>query len=127
MEIARIAFFDVTPTIYSHYPIPAGIVGATIKIEYPGEMWKNLTKTVIFRKYYGTGKERYSAYYTVEDAGNIVTIPKELVIMPRTLVQVGACGKDEEGKIVIPTIWVDLGVVRDSPNGVELPKLKQFP
>ena len=114
MEIARIVFFDVEPCIQRFHRIPAGIIGATISFEYAGSMWKNLTKTVIFRYFTRICGEDRTYSYKIENAGDTVTIPPVAVNSPRTLLQVGVYATDEEGKTVIPTIWADIGTVWDA-------------
>lgn len=51
----------------------------------------------------------------VTDA-NIVTMPQEVARKPMSLLSVGVYGVDADGSIAIPTIWADLGFVRDSAN-----------
>lgn len=119
MEIAHLTLFDVEPLIHRKHQIPAGIIGATISIDYAGSMWEGLKKTVIFRKCVPGCKHfpddhDYYYSYKVEDTGDTVTIPEEAVNQPRVLLQVGVYGTDEEGKIAIPTIWADVGTVRDA-------------
>ena len=90
--------------------IPAGIVGAQVEFEYAEDIWKGLHKTVVFRG--PVTKD------VVTDA-NIVTIPTEVAEKPFSLLSVGVYGVDVEGNLAIPTIWADLGLVREaaSPSG----------
>ena len=87
--------------------IPAGIIGAQVEFEYAEDIWKGLHKTVVFR---GTVTKD-----VVTDA-NIVTIPHEVAENPMSLLSVGVYGVDADGNLAIPTIWADLGVVRESAN-----------
>ena len=87
--------------------IPAGIIGAQVEFEYAEDIWKGLHKTVVFRG--PVTKD------VVTDA-NIVTVPPEVAEKPLSLLSVGVYGVDAEGNLAIPTIWADLGVVRESAN-----------
>ena len=87
--------------------IPAGIIGAQVELEYAEDVWKGLHKTVVFRG--PVTKD------VVTDA-NIVTIPKEVTEKPMSLLSVGVYGVDADGNLAIPTIWADLGFVRESAN-----------
>lgn len=87
--------------------IPAGIIGAQVEFEYAEDIWKGLHKTVVFRG--PVTKD------VVTDA-NIVTIPHEVAEKPMSLLSVGVYGVDADGNLAIPTIWADLGIVRESAN-----------
>lgn len=87
--------------------IPAGIIGAQVEFEYAEDVWKGLHKTVVFRG--PVTKD------VVTDA-NIVTIPTEVAEKPFSLLSVGVYGVDAEGNLAIPTVWADLGIVRESAN-----------
>lgn len=90
--------------------IPAGIIGAQVEFEYAEDIWKGLHKTVVFRG--PVTKD------VVSDA-NIVTMPPEVTEKPLSLLSVGVYGVDADGNLAIPTIWADLGIVRDSANPSE--------
>lgn len=96
----------IAHTLYKKV-IPAGIIGAQIEFEYAEDIWRGLHKTVVFRG--PVTKD------VVTDA-NIVTIPKEVAEKPRSLLIVGVYGVDAEGNLAIPTVWADLGIVRESAN-----------
>lgn len=87
--------------------IPAGIIGAQVELEYSEDIWHGLSKTVVFRG--PVTKD------VVTDA-NIVTIPQEVTEKPMSLLSVGVYGVDADGNLAIPTIWADLGLVRDAAN-----------
>ena len=99
----------IAHTLYKKV-IPAGIIGAQVEFEYAEDIWKGLHKTVVFRG--PVTKD------VVTDA-NIVTIPPEVAENPMSLLSVGVYGVDVEGNLAIPTIWADLGLVRESasPSG----------
>ena len=87
--------------------IPAGIIGAQVEFEYDDDVWQGLHKTVVFHG--AVTKD------VVTDA-NIVTMPPEVAEKPRSLLIVGVYGVDAEGNLAIPTVWADLGIVRESAN-----------
>ena len=91
-------------------PIPRGIVGAVVAVEYTDSAWDSLRKTVVFR-----GAETKD----VLDAGSEVTIPAEVVSKAGGSLYMGVYGVDAENQVVIPTIWTELGVIQGAatPSG----------
>ena len=91
-------------------PIPRGIVGAVVAVEYTDSAWDSLRKTVVFR-----GVETKD----VLDAGSEVTIPAEVVSKAGDSLYMGVYGVDAENQVVIPTIWTELGVIQGAatPSG----------
>lgn len=87
--------------------IPAGIIGAQVEFEYAEDIWKGLHKTVVFRG---------PVTKDVVTDENIVTMPPEVAEKPQSVLSVGVYGVDAEGNLAIPTIWADLGIVRESAN-----------
>lgn len=96
----------IAHTLYKKV-IPAGIIGAQIEFEYAEDVWHGLHKTVVFRG--PVTKD------VITDA-NIVTIPTEVAEKPFSLLSVGVYGVDVDGNLAIPTIWADLGLVREAAN-----------
>lgn len=92
--------------------IPAGIVGAQVSFSFTDPKWDNLTKTVVF-KAFGTRD--------VILEGDTVRIPQEVVSRKDVRLLVGVYGTDAENAIAIPTLWADLGTVRNAadPSGEE--------
>ena len=92
--------------------IPAGIVGAQVSFSFTDPKWDNLTKTVVF-KGFGTKD--------VLLKGDTVRIPQEVVSRKDVRLLVGVYGTDAEKTIAIPTLWADLGTVRNAadPSGDE--------
>lgn len=110
MQIANVRISGVEAKAVERRTIPMGIVGATVSLEYTDPLWDNLQKTVVFRG---------AVTRDVLDAGSVVTIPADVVSRPRILLQVGVYGTDVAGNLAIPTLWADLGIVRDAadPSG----------
>ena len=91
-------------------PIPRGIVGAVVAVEYTDPAWDSLRKTVVFRG---------AATKDVLDAGNEIVIPAEVVSKAGGSLYMGAYGVDAENHVAIPTIWTELGVIQGAaaPSG----------
>ena len=84
-------------------PIPRGIVGAVVAVEYTDLAWDSLRKTVVFRG---------AATKDVLDAGNEIVIPAEVVSKAGGSLYMGVYGVDAENHVAIPTIWTELGVIQ---------------
>ena len=91
-------------------PIPRGIVGALVAVEYTDPAWDSLRKTVVFRG---------AATKDVLDAGNEIVIPAEVVSKAGGSLYMGVYGVDAENHVAIPTIWTELGVIQGAatPSG----------
>ena len=83
------------------------MIGAQVQIDYNDEIWGSLHKTVVFR---GVVTKD-----VITDA-EVVTIPAEVVAKYGVVLRVGVYGVDADGNLAIPTIWADLGIVRDAAN-----------
>lgn len=102
MKIANIVVNGVSVRAEGCEKIPKGIVGAQIGLEFTDGAWDGLQKTVVF-----CGSETR----TVLNAGELVTIPWEVVSTAGVDLMVGICGTDPEGTVMIPTLWAELGKV----------------
>lgn len=113
MEIAKVQVSGVCAIAVCKMPIPKGIIGAQVRFEYTDPMWDGLSKTVVFQ---GSGVTK-----DVLDAGELVTVPAEVVAWTATEVRVGVYGTDADNNIAIPTLWARLGVVKPAadPSGDE--------
>ena len=91
-------------------PIPRGIVGAVVAVEYTDPAWDSLRKTVVFRG---------AATKDVLGAGNEIVIPAEVVSKAGGSLYMGVYGVDAENHVAIPTIWAELGVIQGAatPSG----------
>lgn len=102
MEIAKIQVSGVKAVLLGKGPgrweIPAGIIGAGIRFAY-GPEWTGLSKTVVF-DCGGVTKD-------VVNAGELVTIPAEVVARPERKLLVGIYGVDASGEKAIPTLWLE--------------------
>ena len=108
MKIAEVKVAKTTCETTRLVPIPKGIVGATVSIEYMDSAWDGLQKTVVFRS---------AVTKDVLAAGNEVVVPAEVVSRAGVNLYMGVYGVDAANNVVIPTIWAELGLV----NGAAAP------
>lgn len=108
MKIAEVKVAKTTCETTRLVPIPKGIVGATVSIEYTDSAWDGLQKTVVFRS---------AVTKDVLSAGNEVVVPAEVVSRAGVNLYMGVYGVDAANNVVIPTIWAELGLV----NGAAAP------
>lgn len=110
MRIAEVKVAKTTCEATLLVPIPKGIVGATVSIEYMDSAWDGLQKTVVFRS---------SVTKDVLASGNEVVIPAEVVSRAGRNLYMGVYGVDAANNVVIPTIWAELGPVNSAadPSG----------
>lgn len=101
----RVEGVRAIPVVVKH--VPKGIKKAKVRFEYADPMWDGLSKTVVFRA--------GDVTKDVLNAGELVDIPPEVVTEVGEILKVGVYG---EG---IPTLWADLGRIRDAtdPSGDE--------
>lgn len=91
--------------------ITSGMVGVPVNIEYDSE-WDGLTKTVIFR---------IGSFARVrKNVGTATTVPWEVLRIPGGVLSIGIEGRNEDGNIVIPTIWATVSRILPGANG-EIP------
>lgn len=102
MEVARLLVDGTFASVVMRRTITAGLVGATVLVEYAPGIWDGLTKTVVFKGY--ETKDVVTNETTVE-------IPWEVLQEPSRRLHVGFFGVDTDGKQIIPTIWADLGPI----------------
>lgn len=112
MELAKIRVSGAWALPVDVKPIPEGIIGGQVAFEYTDPMWDGLSKTVVFKG---------CVTKDVLNAGEVVTVPAEVVARAGAYLYVGVYGTDGEGNVAIPTLWADLGKVRAAadPSGDE--------
>lgn len=110
MRIADVKVNKTTCKAAPLVPIPQGIVGATVSIEYTDPAWDGLQKTVVFRS---------AVTKDVLAAENEVVVPAEVVSRAGVNLYMGVYGADAANNVVIPTIWTELGLVHGAatPSG----------
>ena len=107
-KIATVCVSGVTAVSIDLKPIPRGITGAVVEFLYDDDIWAGLRKKVAFR---GTGEVEILC------DGDTVIFPAEVAQRAKTRVTVGVTGVNADGTEAIPTLWADLGTVRDSAYG----------
>ena len=89
MKIAEVKVAKTTCETTRLVPIPKGIVGATVSIEYTDSAWDGLQKTVVFRS---------AVTKDVLAAGNEVVVPAEVVSRAGVNLYMGVYGVDSANK-----------------------------
>ena len=87
--------------------LTAGSVGVTVDLRFSDD-WDDLQVFGIFRA--------YNVSAAVAVTGDSVEIPASVLANPNVHLLLGLYGVAEDGKVVIPTVYADLGVVRDAAN-----------
>jgi len=91
-----------------------GLVGKVIYISFDAD-WNNYTKAVVF-----TAGDRYKNVIITAEPDSTgyyaVTIPWEVMTVSGVMLRAGIYGSNSSGNKVIPTIWVDLGNIRDAAD-----------
>lgn len=110
MRIAEVKVAKTTCETTPLVPIPRGIVGAVVSIEYTDPAWDGLQKTVVFRS---------AVTKDVLAAGNEAVVPAEVVSRAGVNLYMGVYGVGADGRMVIPTIWTELGLIHGAaaPSG----------
>lgn len=90
--------------------LTSGSVGIQVQFTF-NEDWDGLSRTAVFRR-----EDDEDYYGIVLDETNVSVIPWEILTDPDVTVYAGAFGENESGEIVIPTVWVTLGAVREGAH-----------
>lgn len=111
MEIAKINIIGTSVVVSDLKTVTSGMVGATVGITYD-DTWDGLNKQVVFK----------TAFKTVNADGTAV--PPELLQISGSVLRVGVYGYTEDGTIVIPTVYANLGRIMPGadPEGDEAAK-----
>ncbi len=106
---------NVSGTVITAENVPiltSGMVGLEIAFTFDSQ-WDNLRKTVVFQ---AGGK-------TIDriDVTSETTVPWEIMRREGSTLTVGVYGINEEGTLVIPTLWIQLGEIQPGadPSGDE--------
>lgn len=96
-------FFKYTRgVILERVPLTAGTVGLDCSFDFSDE-WEGLTKTAVFE---GSGVTK-----DVILLESTVKVPLEVLAEPDGELRIGVYGMDDDGNIVIPTMYVDVGTI----------------
>lgn len=83
--------------------ITSGTVGLPIEFTFD-DQWNDLTRVVVFR----AGK----VYKTVDGTKEKCTVPWEVLARPDVWLSVGVHGTNDDGTVVIPTIWANVSAIQ---------------
>lgn len=83
--------------------LTGGMVGLPVTFTFD-ENWAGLRKTAVFR----AGGKTVSCL----DAEDVVTAPWEVMAQSGCELQIGVYGENEDGTLVIPTVWVTAGTIQ---------------
>lgn len=86
--------------------LTSGMIGAVLHFEFAGD-WAGLRKTAVFTN----GKTTIDVLES-RWTGNDCIIPHEVLAVPGVHLSVGVYGVDADGKLAIPTLYADCGIVR---------------
>lgn len=95
--------------------ITSGTVGLPVEFTFDSQ-WDGLSKVAVFRA--------GNTIKDVIDPGEDTTVPWEVLVMPGMWLSIGAYGSNEDGTVVIPTIWanvcpIHIGVDPDGDPSVD--------
>ena len=110
MEIAKIVVSGASANVIQHRPIPSGLVGATISVEYIDDIWNGLSKTVVFQG---------CTTRDVVTNDRTIVIPHEVLSKPNRMLSVGFYGMNSSGDLIVPTFYANLGLIKPGtdPSG----------
>ena len=103
MTIANVKVGSVFACAAGCNQITSGMIGVTVTFEYTDSMWDGLNKTAVFT----AGRVTRD----VPNAGEVVTVPAEVLARPREKFYVGVYGTDADGNLAIPTVMTFVGVI----------------
>ena len=98
MKIAEVKVAKTTCETTRLAPIPRGIVGAVVAVEYTDSTWDGLQKTVVFRS---------AVTKDVLDVGSEVAIPAEVVSRAGVNLYMGAPSGDSSTDPSLP-VWAQI-------------------
>lgn len=87
--------------------ITSGMVGIPVNIEYDNS-WEGLTKTAVFRVGYFERDRK--------NIGTTTTVPWEVLRNSGKPLEIGIEGKNEDGSVIIPTIWATVSTILPGAN-----------
>lgn len=111
-------FTGVSGEMTSTEPLTSGMVGKKVQIDFSSD-WDDLNKTIVF----AAGEIIRAKKLT----GSTAVIPPEVMISPHHRLRVGLYGTNDDGTVVIPTIFakgpcIDVGADPTvDPVAAELP------
>ena len=107
IELAKILVSGVDTRVIELEPIPEKIYGATVRFIFDDPMWDGLIRNAVFAG---------SRTVSVLNVGDTAEIPMEAVSRHGPTLRVGICGTAADGKVVIPTLYANLGPIRPAAD-----------
>ena len=107
MEPIKIHVSGAGASLVQTQEITAGMVGLPVAFTFD-PTWNDLTKSAIFR---AGGVSRMIV--CIDDAAQV---PPEVLTQPRYDLEIGVLGLDESGSVVIPTVWLHVGTIREGTD-----------
>lgn len=105
MEAIRIEVTgNIAKVIEKPSRITSGTVGMPVEFTFGG-VWDGLKKVAVFQAGY------VRKYMTLADGAT--SVPMEVLAKPNVRLNIGVYGVNEDGSLAIPTIWVNLGKIRE--------------
>ena len=110
MEAIEIQVSGNMAAVTKGQPVVSGTVGLPVRFTFD-EAWNELEKTAVFRV---NGKIMDQIHIHRD-----TTVPWELLTKPGCRLWCGVYGYKSGGKLQIPTVWTDLGIVEQGadPSG----------
>ena len=112
MEAIKILVTGAHGVVENAPVITSGMVGLPVELHWD-ESWDGLHKTLIY-------KAGDIIRDQILEAGGAV-VPGELLQIPYRTLQIGVYGTARDGSVVIPTVWVQVGQIREGVNPVADP------
>lgn len=110
MELALIEVSGVTAKVSHKSRIPKGIIGAIVRFQFTDPAWNDFEKMAVFQ-----GVCTKDVLIQEDTA----VIPHEVVSQADVQLKVGVYGTNAEKNTAIPTLWANLGFIKDAadPSG----------
>lgn len=107
MEAIKISVTGAQAAVETAPVLTCGMVGVPVELSFDGA-WEGLQKTLVY-KAGGIIRDQLD----VDAAG---TVPGQVLETPYRNLQIGVYGVSADGTVVIPTVWVNAGQIREGAN-----------
>ena len=107
MEAIKISVTGAQAAVENAPVLTCGMVGVPVELSFDGA-WEGLQKTLVY-KAGGIIRDQLD----VDAAG---TVPGQVLETPYRDLQIGVYGVSADGTVVIPTVWVNAGQIREGAN-----------
>lgn len=107
MTSIKVKVIGASITANADGKLTSGMVGVPVNIEYDSS-WEGLTKTAVFR----VGSFERDR----KNIGTTTTVPWEVMRNSGKPLEIGIEGKNDDGSVVIPTVWATVSTVLPGAN-----------